>query len=139
MASINSSNKSTRFFSLNPHHHATCTRTHQIVALGLVLATFSLTRLFDHSLGPGSSLYHNSFSDANQYSAPDNVVRFGGYGTNLNLKIYVYDEDEIEDLKLLLYGRDGKISAEACVKGQWGTQVMLLNLKNWVLAKRKVY
>lgn len=44
---------------------------------------------------------------------------------DLNLKIYVYDEDEIDGLNLLLSGRDGKISADACVKGQWGTQVTL--------------
>lgn len=131
MASINSGNKSTRFFSAHPHHHTACTRTHQIAALLLVVATFFLTRLFDHSLGPCSSPYRNSFSDANQYSTPDDVVRFGGsggYGTHLNLKIYVYDEDEIEGLKLLMYGREGKISAEACVKGQWGTQVIFLDL-----------
>lgn len=51
-----------------------------------------------------------------------------GYGTHLSLKIYVYDEHEIDDLKLLLYGRDGKISADACVKGQWGTQVKIHRL-----------
>lgn len=46
-----------------------------------------------------------------------------GFGTHLSLKIYVYEENEIEGLKLLLHGRDGKISSEACIKGQWGTQV----------------
>ncbi|KAK6131490.1 hypothetical protein DH2020_034767 [Rehmannia glutinosa] len=122
MASISSANKSSRFFSPHAHHNTIFTRTHQIAALALVVATFFLTRLFDQSLGPCSSSYRNSLSDANQYSAPDDVVGFGGYGTHLNLKIYVYDEDEIEGLKLLMYGREGKISAEACVKGQWGTQ-----------------
>lgn len=131
MASTNTANKSTRFFPSHPHHSATfCTRIHQIAALALVVATFFLTRLFDHSLGPCSSPHFNSFADVNrQY---DGVLRFGdsvgwpdqGYGTHLNLKIYVYDENEIEGLKLLLYGREGKISPEACIKGQWGTQVI---------------
>ncbi|KAI3779236.1 hypothetical protein L2E82_08858 [Cichorium intybus] len=40
----------------------------------------------------------------------------------LLLKIYVYDENEIDGLRQLLYGRDGKISADSCLKGQWGTQ-----------------
>lgn len=131
MASTNTANKSTRFFPSHPHHSATfCTRIHQIAALALVVATFFLTRLFDHSLGPCFSPHFNSFADVNrQY---DGVLRFGdsvgwpdrGYGTHLNLKIYVYDENEIEGLKLLLYGREGKISPEACIKGQWGTQVI---------------
>ncbi|KAK4390999.1 putative beta-1,4-xylosyltransferase IRX10 [Sesamum angolense] len=131
MASLNSNNKSTRLFSTHAHHHSLCTRTHQIAAFALVVATFFLTRLFDHSLGPCSSPYLNSFSDGNQYTAPDGVVRFGGspgYGTHLTLKIYVYDENEIEGLKLLMYGREGKISSEACVKGQWGTQVKIHRL-----------
>lgn len=51
-----------------------------------------------------------------------------GFGSYLNLKIYVYDEDEIDGLKELLYGRDGKISGDACVKGQWGTQVKIHKL-----------
>ncbi|XP_022894261.1 probable glucuronosyltransferase GUT1 isoform X1 [Olea europaea var. sylvestris] len=135
MASMNTANKSTRFFPSHPHHSATfCTRIHQIAALALVVATFFLTRLFDHSLGPCSSPHFNSFADVNrQY---DGVLRFGdsvgwpdrGYGTHLNLKIYVYDENEIEGLKLLLYGREGKISPEACIKGQWGTQVKIHRL-----------
>lgn len=37
----------------------------------------------------------------------------------------MYDEDEIEGLRGLLYGRDGRISAESCVKGQWGSQVKI--------------
>lgn len=129
MASINSGNKGTRFFSPHHHNHTICTRTNQIAALALVVATFFLTRLFDHSLGPCSSSYPNSFSDANQRNDPNDVVRFGGYGNLLNLKIYVYDEDEIEGLKLLMHGREGKISADACVKGQWGTQVAFLRLR----------
>ncbi|KAL3638888.1 hypothetical protein CASFOL_016795 [Castilleja foliolosa] len=128
MANINSASKTTRFFSPHSHHHTTCTRTHQIAALSLVVATFFLTRLFDQSLSSCSSSYRNSLSDGNQYGVPDDVVRFGGHAPYLNLKIYVYDEDEIEGLKLLMYGREGKISADACVKGQWGTQVKIHRL-----------
>ncbi|KAL0438185.1 UNVERIFIED_CONTAM: hypothetical protein Slati_2301500 [Sesamum latifolium] len=119
MASLNSNNKSTRFFSPHAHHHSLCTRTHQIAALALVVATFFLTRLFDHSLGPCSSPYLNSLSDGNQYTAPDGVVRFGGspgYGTHLTLKIYVYDENEIEGLKLLMYGREGRFPRRLALK-----------------------
>ncbi|KAL6492928.1 hypothetical protein OROGR_032687 [Orobanche gracilis] len=127
MASINSASKSSRLFSPHSNHHTTCTRTHQIASLALVIATFFFTRLFDHSLKPCSSPYR-SLSDADQYSAPDGVLRFGRYGTHMTLKIYVYDEDEIEGLTLLMYGREGKISADACVKGQWGTQVKIHRL-----------
>ncbi|GER37685.1 exostosin family protein [Striga asiatica] len=123
MAGINSASKSSRFSSSQSPHHSTCTRTHQIAALVLVAVTFFLTRLSDRSLGPCPSSHRDSFSESDRSSHPDDVVRFGLYGIHLNLKIYVYDEDEIEGLKLLMYGREGKISADACVKGQWGTQV----------------
>ncbi|KAL1543741.1 putative glucuronosyltransferase [Salvia divinorum] len=117
MATINSGNKTTRSHS---HHHTSFTRVHQIAALALVAATFFLTRLFDHSLAP--------CSDANHYTTPDDTVRSRGYGRHLNFNIYVYDKDEIDGLQLLLSGRDGKISADACVKGQWGTQVKIHRL-----------
>lgn len=51
-----------------------------------------------------------------------------GYGSQLSLKIYVYDEHEIDGLKDLMYGRDGKISVDSCLKGQWGTQVKIHKL-----------
>lgn len=51
-----------------------------------------------------------------------------GYGSHLSLKIYVYDEKEIDGLKDLLYGRDGTISTNACLKGQWGSQVKIHRL-----------
>jgi hypothetical protein len=35
----------------------------------------------------------------------------------------VYDESEIDGLPELMRGRDGQITPQACVKGQWGTQV----------------
>jgi hypothetical protein len=54
-----------------------------------------------------------------------------GYGTHLSLKIYVYEEDEIDGLKELLRGREGKISADACVKGQWGTQVVSCKIQGF--------
>ncbi|KAJ6681557.1 EXOSTOSIN HEPARAN SULFATE GLYCOSYLTRANSFERASE -RELATED [Salix koriyanagi] len=124
--------KPTRIFS--PHHHNSppCTRTHQIGALLLVASTFFLVRLFDHlfSTCPPSSLNHDHtsqnfvhFSDGGSLSWPQI-----GYGSHLSLKIYVYEEDEIDGLKELLRGREGKISADACVKGQWGTQVKIHRL-----------
>ncbi|CAA0809986.1 Exostosin family protein [Striga hermonthica] len=128
MAGINSASKSSRFSSSQSYSHATCTRTHQIAALALVSVTFFLTRLSDRSLGPCPSSHSDSFSDSGRTSPPGDVFRFGLYGSHLNLKIYVYDEDEIEGLKLLMYGRERKISADACVKGQWGTQVKIHRL-----------
>ncbi|KAF9682706.1 hypothetical protein SADUNF_Sadunf05G0136500 [Salix dunnii] len=124
--------KPTRIFS--PHHHNSppCTRTHQIGALLLVASTFFLVRLFDRSFStcPPSSLNHDHasqnfvhFSDGGSLSWPQI-----GYGSRLSLKIYVYEEDEIDGLKELLRGREGKISADACVKGQWGTQVKIHRL-----------
>lgn len=48
-----------------------------------------------------------------------------GYGSHLSLKMYVYEEDEIEGLRALMYGRDREISAADCIRGQWGTQVKI--------------
>ncbi|KAK4859506.1 hypothetical protein QYF36_006658 [Acer negundo] len=108
------------------HHQTPCTRTHQIAALFLVATTFFLTRLLDHSLSPchHSSLTQNDaasqlyFDGERSLSWPQR-----GYGSHISLKIYVYDENEIDGLKHLMYGRDGTISADSCLKGQWGTQV----------------
>eukprot|EP00258_Populus_trichocarpa_P040353 XP_024456372.1 probable glucuronoxylan glucuronosyltransferase F8H isoform X2 [Populus trichocarpa] len=125
-------NRPTRIFSSHHHNTPPCTRSHQIGALLLVASTFFLTRLFDHpfSTCPPSSLNHDHtsqnvvhFSDGGYLSWPQM-----GYGTHLSLKIYVYEEDEIDGLKELLRGREGKISADACVKGQWGTQVKIHRL-----------
>ncbi|GFZ09895.1 exostosin family protein [Actinidia rufa] len=112
---------------LGPHHNSQCTRIHQIGALALVAATFFLTRLFDqsslnscHSSAIGSQDLLRFTGTVGSVSWPHR-----GYGPQLSLKIYVYDEREIDGLRPLLYGRDGKISADACVKGQWGTQVKI--------------
>ncbi|OVA01995.1 Exostosin-like [Macleaya cordata] len=120
MASLNK----TRTFASNPF----CTRAHQIVALILIATTFFLTRTFDQSF---SSCNYTSnalkrsqdlffVNNGGSISWPDR-----GYGNYLSLKIYVYNEREIDGLKELMYGRDGKISADSCVKGQWGTQVKI--------------
>lgn len=108
-------------------HHAPCNRNHQIGALLLVAATFFLTRLLDGSLGPCPAILQDHLSvplvrvtDGGSLSWPTL-----GYGTHLSLKIYVYEEDEIDGLKELMRGRDSKISSDACVKGQWGTQVIV--------------
>ncbi|KAJ6953082.1 hypothetical protein NC652_004924 [Populus alba x Populus x berolinensis] len=124
-------NKPARIFS--PHNHTSpCTRTHQIGALLLIATTFFLTRLFDQAIPtcPPSSLNNDHLSpnvvhvsDGGSLSWPQR-----GYGSHLSLKIYVYEEDEIDGLKELLRGRDGKISADACLKGQWGTQVKIHGL-----------
>ncbi|KAI3933787.1 hypothetical protein MKW92_038029 [Papaver armeniacum] len=46
-------------------------------------------------------------------------------GNQLSLKIYVYEENEIDGLKELMYGRDGQITVDSCFKGQGGTQVKI--------------
>lgn len=113
---------------LAAHQAPLCTRTHRIGSLLLVFATFFLTRLLERSFPscPDLSRHHHV------PTAQSHVVFTGGgslfwpergYGSHLSLKIYVYDEDEIDGLKSLMYGRDGTITAEACLKGQWGTQV----------------
>lgn len=118
-----------------PFHHQPnpCTRTHQIGALAIVATTFFLTRLFDQSFtrcyefqSPAwrpTTRSSISFDPGRPFSWPE-----PGYGSHLNLKIYVYDENEVDGLKALMYGRDGNISPDACLKGQWGTQVKIHKL-----------
>lgn len=125
------------------HNHPLCTRTHQIGVLLIVATTFFLTRLFDPISRSCSSPHLSAdlirssrtlrppFSDGGDLSWP---IR--GYGPYLDLKIYVYDENEIEGLKALMYGRDGTITAKDCLKGQWGTQVIfsfLIGAYFWAL------
>ncbi|KAI4371800.1 hypothetical protein MLD38_010108 [Melastoma candidum] len=101
------------------HHHSTsllCTRAHKILYLFLVSATFFLTRFIDRSASPCSPMPSPSSDLSLRFSAG------GGHEDRLSLKLYVYEEDEIDGLRPLLYGRDGKIAADDCVKGQWGTQ-----------------
>ncbi|KAJ6920185.1 hypothetical protein NC651_013944 [Populus alba x Populus x berolinensis] len=125
-------NKPTRIFSLHHHNTPSCTSSHQIGALLLIASTFFLTRLFDHPFTtcPPSSLNHDHTSQNVVHFSDDGSLSWPqmGYGTHLSLNIYVYEEDEIDGLKELLRGREGKISADACVKGQWGTQVKIHKL-----------
>ncbi|URE20146.1 Exostosin family [Musa troglodytarum] len=103
-----------------------CGRVHQIGALGLIAATFLLTRAFDRlSYGGLASVASSAalFERAGALFWPDR-----GYGSRLDLKIYVYEEKEIDGLRELIRGRDGRISPDACVKGQWGTQVKIHQL-----------
>ena len=53
-----------------------------------------------------------------------------GYGTSLDLRIYVYEDWEVPGLKELQRGRDHNIDPRSCAKGQWGTQVGWL-VKLW--------
>ncbi|KAF5444628.1 hypothetical protein F2P56_033748, partial [Juglans regia] len=100
------------------HQTPVCTRTHQIGSLLLVFATFFLTRLLDRSFPPCPNFSSDRFPTTSQ-----NHVGFSGhggslswpdrgYGSHISLKIYVYDEDEIDGLKSLMYGRDGTITAQ---------------------------
>ena len=120
-----------RIFSAHPHN-TPCTRTHQIGALVLITATFFFTRLFDQSFPPSPcNLNHDhSLQNVNLHVTKSNgggqlLWPEQGYGSHLSLNIYVYDENKIDGLKDLLYGRDGTVSTNACLKGQWGSQVIL--------------
>ncbi|XP_050230356.1 probable beta-1,4-xylosyltransferase IRX10 [Mercurialis annua] len=120
MGTIFNSNKG-RIFTSHNQPPPSCTRTHQVGALLLITATFFLTRLFDQSQSISETLINGDGSGS--FTWPQR-----GYGTHLSLKIYIYEETEIDGLTELLHGRDGKITADACVKGQWGTQVKIHRL-----------
>lgn len=91
-----------------------------------------LTRAFDRLLAPSTDDSFNGFRQSHYAveSNDDGSISWPerGYGSHLSLKIYVYDENEIQGLKALMYGRDGKITAATCLKGQWGTQVKIHRL-----------
>ncbi|KAD4386294.1 hypothetical protein E3N88_26463 [Mikania micrantha] len=116
-----------------PPSSTPCTRSHQIGALALIALTFFTTRLLDQSFAPSTSLFDGNEleSDVIRFSDDGVSLRWprGGYGSDIFLKIYVYDENEIDGLKELLYGRNEKISTESCLKGQWGTQVAIISLE----------
>ncbi|XP_072989423.1 probable glucuronosyltransferase Os03g0107900 isoform X1 [Typha latifolia] len=115
------------------HHPPPCTRAHQIGALALVAVTFLITRSLDRFLLPHSSPPFLSSSSSSSYSmlfdsSSSLTWPSRGYGSRLDLKIYVYDDAEIDGLRELMRGRDGRISPESCIKGQWGTQVKIHRL-----------
>lgn len=116
------------------HHHGHgvhCTNTHQVAALLLIVATLILTRLFDKGNNSQCSIFNNL---QQQYGSSRKISRFNGgghlswpqrgYGSHLSLKIYVYDENEVEVLKPLMYGKEGNVDVDICYLGQWGTQVI---------------
>ena len=92
--------------------HPHCTRAHQAGALLLVAVTFLLTRLLSAPPQPVPTS-----RSATPGPWPDLAPHHD------HLRVYVYDEDEIDGLRALLRGRDHTVSAATCLKGQWGTQV----------------
>ncbi|KAB2603630.1 glucuronosyltransferase [Pyrus ussuriensis x Pyrus communis] len=131
---MGSVNNKARPFSAQHHQQPLCTRTHQIGALLLVAATFFFTSLLNRSFRPCAShfpavdLLPNSWSSVQVTAGRDLLWPQRGYGPQLDLKIYVYDDREIDGLKALMRGRDGVIDPKACLKGQWGTQVKIHRL-----------
>ncbi|XP_057847582.2 probable glucuronosyltransferase Os03g0107900 [Cryptomeria japonica] len=112
-------------------------RTHFIIALCLVVTTFLLTRLLDRSVC--SCGIHGQESISSNAQGQSSTMRrvFGknslgwpeqGYGSHISVKIYVYEEWEVDGLKELLHGRDHSISEDSCAKGQWGSQVKIHQL-----------
>ncbi|KAG6509373.1 hypothetical protein ZIOFF_027360 [Zingiber officinale] len=100
-----------------------CGRSHKIGAIVLVVATFLVTRALDRLScdfpSPSSAASPALFDRSSGYlSWPER-----SYGSRLDLKIYVYEEQEIDGLRELMRGRDGRIPPDACLKGQWGTQL----------------
>lgn len=108
-----------------------CTRAHQIGALALVAVTFVLTRSLDRlsSFPNSNSSPYYSSSDLFHAGALNWPQR--GYGDSIELRIYVYDESEIDGLRELMRGRDDRITPQACVKGQWGTQVTSISSRSF--------
>ncbi|KAL8167606.1 hypothetical protein V2J09_009105 [Rumex salicifolius] len=116
-----------------PHQPASCNSAHLIVALVLVVTTSFLSRFLHHSFSPCSFLqppFGVVSSDVTIGFHSDGSISWPerGFGSYLNLKIYVYDENEIDGLKALMYGCNGSITADDCVQGQWGTQVKIHRL-----------
>ncbi|KAL9251768.1 putative glucuronoxylan glucuronosyltransferase IRX7 [Drosera capensis] len=110
--------------------HPSSLLRHHLRSILLVFTTFILTHLLDRI----STGYWCPFA-ARNHGSPE-FIGFGGDdesrfwmdrrdGSGLDMRVYVYDEDEIVGLRGLLYGRDGRTLAESCVKGQWGTQVKI--------------
>lgn len=137
MGSISTST-SNRVRASQHQHQLVCTRTHHIGALILVVTTFFVTRILDRQflpcIRPSQDLLHRT-SHGQDEGGGDLPWPRHGYGDYLHLKIYVYDDHEIDGLKALMYGRDGTISPKACLKGQWGTQVFiyLFNTLNFMI------
>ncbi|XP_004292559.1 PREDICTED: probable glucuronosyltransferase Os02g0520750 [Fragaria vesca subsp. vesca] len=132
---LGSTNNKARPYSAQHHQQPLCTRKHQIGALFLVAATVFFTKLLDSSLPCSSSSFTADPLATTSRSSSVHVTNGGdllwpqrGYGPVVDLKIYVYDEREIDGLKALMSGRDGAIDSSSCLKGQWGTQVKIHRL-----------
>ncbi|KAI3935585.1 hypothetical protein MKW92_031828 [Papaver armeniacum] len=104
-----SSNKTRNKFSSN--NHPVCTRTNQILALILITTTFFLTRIFNQCCANNYSSFINKSSSQDLYFI-NNGWPNRGFGNQLSLKIYVYEENELDGLKELMYGRDGQITVK---------------------------
>lgn len=115
----------------------TCSPFSFVGALALILITFTCTRVLDETYRPcdrhsqskwkevdrpsGKYRHYGTFEDVfGQTSWPNQ-----GYGAQLQLRIYVYEDREIFGLTELMSGRDRRIDLNSCVKGQWGTQVKI--------------
>lgn len=114
-----------------------CTPFSFLWPLALIVITFFSSRLLDGSLsgcGPnyrdaaGSVGKNGHFGSFKEVFAEIMGWPEQGYGTFLRLRIYVYEEREINGLKELQSGRDHNIHPDSCAKGQWGTQVKIHNL-----------
>lgn len=108
-----------------PHHNFSFTPGHMMLALLLIVTTYGFTRF---SLNDdGRSQQKLVTFNGRHLSWPER-----GYGSHLSVKIYVYEEAEIDGLETLLYGTDGNLSVEDCARGRWGSQVYILILYTFI-------
>lgn len=134
---MGSVNNKARPFGAQHYQQPLCSRRHQIGALLLVATTVFLTKLLDRSSLPCSFTVDpiaTSRSSVHVTNGGELLWPHRGYGPVVDIKIYVYDEHEIDGLKALMYGRDGAIDSSSCLKGQWGTQVIFRSICYLVLA-----
>ncbi|GLU07066.1 hypothetical protein SLE2022_240420 [Rubroshorea leprosula] len=114
------------------HNQTQCTQTHWIGALILVFATHLFTRVLDYVPAPANTRGFNQLGRSSegglQFDGGFPAWPQRGYGSYIDIKIYVYEENEIEGLKPLMYGKEGVIDVGICYQGQWGTQVKIHRL-----------
>ncbi|GKV31057.1 hypothetical protein SLEP1_g39798 [Rubroshorea leprosula] len=114
------------------HNQTQCSQTHWIGALILVFATHLFTRVLDYVPAPVNTIGFNQLGGSSegglQFESGFPAWPQRGYGSHIDIKIYVYDENEIEGLKPLMYGKEGVIDVGICYQGQWGAQVKIHRL-----------
>ncbi|KAI5084038.1 hypothetical protein GOP47_0000207 [Adiantum capillus-veneris] len=117
-------------------YHA-CSPFSFVWALALIVITFFCSRLLERPLSgcdpegkdpAGIARRNEQLGSFEEVFGKSVGWPQQGYGSFLSLRIYVYEEWEINGLKDLQSGRDHNIHPDSCAKGQWGTQVKIHQL-----------